>query len=36
MLFIFVHHVTWLKCLISGLLLPVTQYNSLITKFVYI
>lgn len=26
-----VHHVTWLKCLISGLVLPLTQYNSLIT-----
>ena len=35
MLFIFVHHVTWLERLTPALLLPLTQYNSLIIKFVY-
>lgn len=34
MLFIFEHHVTWLKCLIPGLLLPLTQYHFLITELV--
>lgn len=34
MLFIFLQHVTWLNGRIPGLLLPLTQYNSLITEFV--